>query len=855
MYVYHGTSRIAWMLTATIAMWLTGCCSNFGVPSIDPTGARIFSTNDSMRLARVSDSRQQTSWCFCPQPAWEQPLTPEKCPEPPPAMPGTAAATGAAAPRAPRRSKAGVPGQIALSPKRLIAPVGSEVVLVSGLCGEDGYLITQQPIEFMLSQDSVGQIVQVSDRHYAKHLNHIKSLWSKSEKLGADYAIALTSTRSQVVTRGTPSVTDDIMQRKGQCWISLTSASQGTSYVTAVASKGASWPQRRETATIYWVDAQWAFPAPQSVTAGQAHMLSTTVKRTATGAPVVGFIVRYEVVDGVPAVLGPSGETVAEVRTDENGKANVMLQPTTAQPGVTQVRMQVIRPPDPNSDAPRTLLGEGFTSITWSAPGLTLRASGPQVGAVGTTLVYHLEVHNPGDIVAQDVVVRDVMPPSLKFISSNPAAQIFGTRAEWRLGAIPPRSVRVIDVNVHADGGGGVRYAFQATASGGLQAEAFVDTQLTRPALTLNVVGPQTAVVGQRIQYSIEVTNTSEQVLENVTINDRFDAGLQHAEGLASPIQKLLGRLDPGQTKIFAVTFIVQRAGQICHSLEVAAPGGQYAQQQVCLASEQPDVIPQPGLEVTKTVAPESRVGASVQFITRVTNTGNMPLTNVRITDSYDPELEPRESSPGWDPAALAAGQLIWIVDSLLPGQSVQRDVLCLCRQATQGATSRVTVTTDENIAEAAQASVNILAAPAAPATPTDSVVPPDATRVDGQLLVDISEYGDPIKIGEETSYVITIKNDRTVPDQDVVVKIELPLGLRFKAMSGPGQQRTASPDGRTVTVSPIREMRAGETLQPPFRIDATGTAAGEQALQVTVTSRNSPQGVTAQETTTVHSQ
>ena len=78
---------------------------------------------------------------------------------------------------------------------------------------------------------------------------------------------------------------------------------------------------------------------------------------------------------------------------------------------------------------------------------------------------------------------------------------------------------------------------------------------------------------------------------------------------------------------------------------------------------------------------PESQVGQNVQFSTRVTNTGNVPLTNVRIIDSFDPELEPKESTEGWDPAALASGQLMWIVEQLMPGQTVQRDVLCLCRK------------------------------------------------------------------------------------------------------------------------------------------------------------------------------
>ncbi len=122
---------------------------------------------------------------------------------------------------------------------------------------------------------------------------------------------------------------------------------------------------------------------------------------------------------------------------------------------------------------------------------------------------------------------------------------------------------------------------------------------------------------------------------------------------MPSPIQKSIGRLEPGQTEIFAVGFFVRRAGQICHALEVSAPGGQYAQQQACLTATAPEVTPEPRLEVVKTAVRESRVGESVQFTTRVTNTGNIPLTNVRITDSFDQELEPKESTPGWDSGGM----------------------------------------------------------------------------------------------------------------------------------------------------------------------------------------------------------
>ena len=55
-------------------------------------------------------------------------------------------------------------GCILLSPQKIVAPVGGEVVLLSGICGTDGYLQVGQPLEWMLTPDSVGTFIEVGDR-------------------------------------------------------------------------------------------------------------------------------------------------------------------------------------------------------------------------------------------------------------------------------------------------------------------------------------------------------------------------------------------------------------------------------------------------------------------------------------------------------------------------------------------------------------------------------------------------------------------------------------------------------------------------------------------------------------------
>ena len=52
----------------------------------------------------------------------------------------------------------------------------------------------------------------------------------------------------------------------------------------------------------------------------------------------------------------------------------------------------------------------------WSAPGLTIRKTGPTVGSVGATLSYQTAVTNSGDVPADGVTV---LPPFSPFSSGN----------------------------------------------------------------------------------------------------------------------------------------------------------------------------------------------------------------------------------------------------------------------------------------------------------------------------------------------------------------------------------------------------------------------------------------------------
>ncbi len=196
----------------------------------------------------------------------------------------------------------------------------------------------------MLSNDSVGQFIEVGGT--TDHPTFNKLVSPTARKFDGQYAWGRSGLKPELITRGTPTPADDIQLLKGQAFISLSSVSSGTSYVTCVAPKAQAWDKRRSSTIIHWVDAIWSIPLPTTATAGTVHPLTTLITRSTDGGGVEGWKVRYSIAGGAPAEFAPTGSQTAEVTTGSDGKATVQIRQIAGQfdPGATQVRVDIVRP-------------------------------------------------------------------------------------------------------------------------------------------------------------------------------------------------------------------------------------------------------------------------------------------------------------------------------------------------------------------------------------------------------------------------------------------------------------------------------------------------------------------------------
>jgi uncharacterized repeat protein (TIGR01451 family) len=740
------------MIAAAVCALASGGCAGLRCPRIDPSGERLFIWPQDQPAATVPFAGNQPG-----QAVYTDPVFP----------PTAAVQPGGSVAVQP-------PGdRLTITPERVLAPVGSEVILKSGICTAENFLLTDAKIEWLLASDSAGEFVALGGRGLLR-----KPLlpWNKPKKIDNNYAVGYSATVPLRITRGTADLTDDVEVEPGEAWASITSAVEGTTHVTAVAPEVVEWKARRASATIYWVDVSWTFPPPVTEASG-SHVLTSTVRRQTDGTPLAGWIVRYEVADGV--LNGGSTEQVVEVPTDASGQASIDVTPTSSAGTATRINIQVVRPERfAGSDAPRLVVANGSTAISWTD---------------GTPY----------------------MPPADEF---GPATPDFGDSG---LGGSFPGTVAPPPVGA--------------------------------PQLEVEVRGDSRGEVGGRAAYEIVVSNRGNATATNVQVVDRFDKGLSNEfDTLGSnEIRPPLTRnLLPQESFTLPIEFTINRAGTLCHDVSVVCDEGAKAERRTCLTAVTEQALPQPRVTVSINAPRQRTVNETALFTLTLQNTGEVPLTNVEIVDEFDAALQPRPLEQGYE---LRGNSIVWQLPRLGVGETKRLDVECTCLAAALSACSRVQVTADAGAAgfvpTAEEHCLEILAArnvtPPNAAPPLggnlgDDVLPGGGALPPGMQL-DVIPFSNPVRVGQVARFQVVVRNNSTVRDGQVELRVAFPAGLTPDAANVRNDANVrATLVGNELRFDPIIEVRENERITFDLQATVSGQGVGDVAAKVI--SRRQPQ-------------
>lgn len=227
---------------------------------------------------------------------------------------------------------------------------------------------------------------------------------------------------------------------------------------------------------------------------------------------------------------------------------------------------------------------------TDAVPALVLmKSNGTDVGLPGGTTAYELTVVNTSSAEAPDVVIVDALPEELVFVAADSNGHYVADDHEitWKLGTLAAgeqRSVRVIAwVDDRVGPGAEIVNVASVTSSGACSDSAAPAdepwtpgeaprstcsaTDIDRvPAVSIAKDDGRTTVFpGERLDYRIVATNTSDSAAPDVIVIDRLPHSVSFVESslpladvsTASVLHWDLGDLAPGESREIIVSVVV----------------------------------------------------------------------------------------------------------------------------------------------------------------------------------------------------------------------------------------------------------------------------------------------------------
>ena len=467
------------------------------------------------------------------------------------------------------------------------------------------------------------------------------------------------------------------------------------------------------------------------------------------------------------------------------------------------------RPVDkPTTSTPSLPLASATHShLTSSASRHTHSDAAPAVTAVwkplgplnvGQECPCELVVTNEGKSIAERVSIEARLPESVRIAESNPVPVEQKAFLGWRLDNLQPQETRTIKVTIvptqpgPVDASAHVRYTSSNVQS----------LTVAEPQLNIAVSGPTEISVGEPATQTVTVRNPGTGVTSNIKLEAIIPAGLEHVRG-----ERLLmdiGSLNPGETRRLRLALAAVSGGPQIIQVRAEAEAGL-----VDNASAEINVIA-PSLQASIDGPGLRYLGREAVYTITVMNDGAAATDNVQLMHRIPEGFEFVRSDRGakYD---RATRMLNWFVGRLSSDQPQQLNVTLVATKSGEF-TQAVRATSEHGAYSDAQM----------------------LTRVEGtaSLVVEVSDLDDPVEVGSETAYEITITNEGTASANQVALSCELPGGLAFLKANGPSQHRTEQGE---VTFQAIPEVKAGQSLT--YQVFVKGDVAGDKRFRCRLTS------------------
>jgi uncharacterized repeat protein (TIGR01451 family) len=464
----------------------------------------------------------------------------------------------------------------------------------------------------------------------------------------------------------------------------------------------------------------------------------------------------------------------------------------------------------PGSGRPGERLLEGAQT-----PSLTILKLAPPEIQVGKRCTFGIRVQNTGQRTAQNVQIHDEIPLGTELVGTAPRASVSGGKVVWDIGTLSVGEERTVEMELIPTEEG----ELGSVATVMMAAQASAKARCTKPELALRLSSQPQVHAGQQHMVQVEVSNPGSGEATGVIILETVPARVSHEAGPALEFE--IGTLAPGETRRLDLLLTAEQAGRVQNAMTAKADAGLHVE-----ASCEFEVIA-PDLQVTVDGPDRRFLERPATYQVSIDNPGTAPAKDVQLVTHLPKGLQ-FVSANNLGEYDAAQHSIHWSLAELPANERGTVELVALPVEPGQH-TLQVTTKARDGLADETQKAVTVEGIAA--------------------LNFSVVDRDDPIEVGGETSYEITVVNQGSKAASNVQITAIVPPGLR--AVAGHGDTRHAV-QGDRVVFAPILQL--GPKAETTFQVQVQGVRDGDHRLKVQITTDEIREPITKEESTRVYS-
>jgi uncharacterized repeat protein (TIGR01451 family) len=424
----------------------------------------------------------------------------------------------------------------------------------------------------------------------------------------------------------------------------------------------------------------------------------------------------------------------------------------------------------------------------------------PRQVVVGQPYSYTIKVSNESACGLDDVNVSERVSEKYEMKSATPEpSKIDGRVAQWNLGYLKPKEVKLITITGASMDASATTSCTKATYNPTL----CLGPEAISPSLKLALVAPSQALICDVIPVTLTVTNSGTGYAQGVKVTQALPQGLTTTDGKTS-VTMNVGDLAGGASKSFNLSLKAAQPGSYVNAASAAAANGLSA-----ASGSVTTVVNQPVLKVGVTGPSKIFVTKDATYKVSVQNAGDVAAANTTVMTTIPAGMKFVSASNG---GAASGNSVVWNIGTLAAGKSVSLDATF---NAVTGGTGQSVATARGVCCQEASAAAqsNVQGIPA--------------------ILLEVIDTEDPIQVGGTEKLYVTVTNQGSAPDNNIVVKVKFEENLDYVTSSGPTQGK--SEDIKSVEFAPLASLGAGQ--KATWEVTAKAASEGDHRTTIVMTS------------------